>query len=108
MKPKCLGSISIGGYSYRVFVVPGDLRAPDNDPVRGYCDNGRQEIYLSGDLPEDELAETFCHEVFHAVAFSYRLPFTHEQEESLAGPIGLGFAQALKPWLKGRLRKSWK
>jgi hypothetical protein len=107
-RPKSLGSLNFGTFTYKVYLHPGELRAPDGDPVRGYCDNCDRTIHLSGALPDDQLEETFLHEVFHAVSFAFRLHLSYDGEEALAGPVGLGLALGLRPWIRGRLRKGWK
>lgn len=107
-KPKKIGTLNFGTYTYTVHLHPEDLCAPDGKPVAGYCDSECREIHLAGNASERELCEVFVHEAFHAACYSMRVPLSYEQEEALASPLGLSLGRALEPWLKGKLRKAWR
>jgi len=106
-RPKKLGVLDLGTYKYAVYLHPGELCAPDGDPVRGYCHNLRHEIHLAN-APDRDLCEVFVHEVLHAACYAMRLTLSYEQEEALVSPLGLALGRALEPWLLGKLRKAWK
>ena len=53
----------------------------------GACDNNTKIIYLSNRLRGQLLKKVLCHEIVHAVMFSYQVPLTYRQEEIVASTI---------------------
>lgn len=63
------------------------LEMPDGEFTVGVCDNNTQTIYLASHLRGHLLKKVLCHEIVHAMMFSYQVPLTYRQEEIVAGII---------------------
>lgn len=50
----------------------------------GTCDKPTQTIYIDKTLPSRKIKEVLCHEIVHAVVFSYGIILTYQDEEVLA------------------------
>lgn len=50
----------------------------------GVCDKFTQTIYIDKTLMPSKLKETLCHEIVHAVMFSYGVDLTYQEEEIVA------------------------
>lgn len=63
------------------------LLMPNNTYAVGACNNITQTIYISNVLHEQEIKHVLCHELIHAITFSYNIPFSLEEEETIAEMI---------------------
>ena len=63
------------------------LKRSDDIYSLGCCDDNRKTIYISKDIKEQYLKKVLCHELTHAVMFSYNVDLNFEQEEVLADII---------------------
>jgi hypothetical protein len=74
---------------YLKFISPRHelLVMPDGEFTIGVCDNNTQTIYLASNLRGHLLKKVLCHEIVHAMMFSYQVPLTYRQEEIVAGII---------------------
>lgn len=50
----------------------------------GCCDKDTHSIYINKDLSKKQLKKVLCHEITHAIIFSYNVYLTHEEEELIA------------------------
>ncbi len=55
----------------------------------GACDTTTRTIYLASNIRRSKLKEVLCHEIAHAVIFSYDIELNYEQEELFANIIAL-------------------
>lgn len=55
----------------------------------GACDTATRTIYLASNIRKSKLKEVLCHEIAHAVIFSYDIELNYEQEELFANIIAL-------------------
>lgn len=69
-----------------IFVEPRDLALlkPNGDFAIGACDDYSNSIFLSKNLSGELLKQVLCHEITHAVMFSYRIKMPLQQEELFA------------------------
>ena len=69
-----------------VFVDPRHpaLLKPNGDFAIGACDDFSKTIYLSKNLSGDYLKKVLCHEITHAVMFSFNIEMPLPQEELFA------------------------
>ena len=44
-------------------------------------------IYILNNLTREKMRKVLCHEIVHAMMFSYQVPLTYRQEEIVAGII---------------------
>lgn len=79
--------IKINGVGWRVRLVsPSNpfLISSTGRLALGSCDNTTKTIYLSKGIPRKKLKKVLCHELVHAVMFSYQVLLNPEQEEIFA------------------------
>lgn len=50
----------------------------------GVCDKRTQTIYIDKTLQPAKVKQVLCHEIVHAVVFSYGIILSYNEEESLA------------------------
>lgn len=77
----------INGELWRViFVDPRHpaLLKPNGDFAIGACDDFSKTIYLSKNLSGNYLKQVLCHEITHAIMFSYNIEMPLQQEELFA------------------------
>lgn len=82
--------ISINKHIWNIkFVYPYHpiLFTSDDEYTIGACDNKTKTIYLSSEIQGQLLKKVLCHEIVHAVMFSYQVPLTYRQEEVVASVI---------------------
>lgn len=76
--------LKILNLTYRVrFTEDGEIAEAD-----GWCDHSRQEIVLALGQTNDALADTFLHEVTHAIGRAMAIRW--DDEEDVAGRIATG------------------
>ena len=78
---------AINGEYWRIlFVSPNyvALLKPNGDFAIGACDDFSKTIYLSNDLSGEYLKKVLCHEITHAVMFSFNIEMPLPQEELFA------------------------
>ena len=63
------------------------LKRSDDSFTLGSCDNNNKTIYISDNLNEQYQWKVVCHEIVHAVMFSYDINLNQKQEEVLADII---------------------
>lgn len=77
----------INGELWRVFFVDErhpSLLKPNGDFAIGACDDYSNTIYLSNNLSGLKLKQVLCHEITHAMMFSYNIKMPLSQEELFA------------------------
>lgn len=77
----------INGELWRViFVEPqhSALLKPNGDFAIGACDDFSKTIYLSKNLSGEYLKKVLCHEITHAMMFSFNIRMPLSQEELFA------------------------
>lgn len=82
--------IIINGEEWRILLVSPFhplLQRTDGQFTLGACDDNFKTIYISNNLSEFKLKKVLCHEITHAVMFSYNICLTNEQEEIFADLI---------------------
>lgn len=80
----------INGKVWHIIHVPPFnriLQRTDGSYTVGVCDNNTKIIYLSSDLEGDFLNKVLCHEITHAVMFSYDVYLDFYEEELVADLI---------------------
>lgn len=77
--------IHILGLSYKIKFVP--LEDAGNDKL-GWCDCTTLQIYIAEDQPKSALANTFLHEVIHAI--NYSMGISSGDEENLTNRLANG------------------
>lgn len=60
------------------------LITPWHTLAYGVCDKINQTIYLSNLLYDFQLQEVLCHELAHAVLYSYGIEMSYDEEEIVA------------------------
>ncbi len=60
------------------------LFTPWRTHALGVCDKTTRTIYIDKTLSRRQLRETLCHEIVHAIMFSYQIDLTYEEEEMVA------------------------
>jgi len=55
--------------------------------TRGYCETKEKLIVLDSTLSEQELFETFLHELLHAAAHEHAIKLKHKTIYALEGPL---------------------
>ena len=63
------------------------LMQPNGRLAVGACDDVLKTIYICNNLNNRYTKKVLCHELTHAVMFSYNVELTHEQEEMFADLI---------------------
>lgn len=85
--------VRVLGQDYSVFSM--SPRMSEAADAVGYCDHTRLEIFIRIDLPEQKIAETMLHELFHCLLYA-----THSQEEkdeeSQVDRLGRGLACVMR------------
>lgn len=82
----------INGIHWKIYYTNPDdinLMKPDGTYALGCCDNATQIIYVNKMLDKQKLWDVICHEIVHAVMFSYNIFLTEDEEERLANIITL-------------------
>ena len=77
----------INGEQWRVVFVDARhpaLLKPNGDFAIGACDDFSKTIYLSNLLSGDYLKQVLCHEITHAMMFSFNIKMPLQQEELFA------------------------
>lgn len=77
----------INGELWRVVFVSAQhpaLLRPNGEFAIGACDDYSKTIYLSSSLSGDYLKRVLCHEITHAVMFSFNIKMPLIQEELFA------------------------
>ena len=83
--------INILGLSYKIKFVP--LEDAGNDKL-GWCDCTSLQIYIAEDQPKSALANTFLHEVIHAI--NYSMDISSGDEEKLTTRLANGLCTVWK------------
>lgn len=80
------------------FVPFDDIELMRNDGSfsLGICDRNTRTIYINENLRNDLLKRVICHEVTHAVMFSYNIDLSIEQEEFLADLVTIYGKEIIK------------
>ncbi len=86
--------IYIGDMEWRVFLLETWVTRPSGTTL-GWTDEATQHLYIY-DGTEDQVADTFFHEVLHAVFFQAATWLPYDQEEQLI--------RRLTPVLRGLMR----
>ena len=89
----------INGELWRVvFVDPRHpaLLKPNGDFAIGACDDYSNTIYLSNNLSGGVLKQVLCHEITHAMMFSYRIKMPLQQEELFAELVAMFGEEIIK------------
>lgn len=77
----------INGFEWTVrLVAPSHpmLLTPWHTHAFGACDKRTTTIYIDKTLPKDFIKDVLCHELTHAVMFSYNITLPYEVEEIVA------------------------
>ena len=77
----------INGELWRVIFVNENhyaLKKPNGTFAIGACDDYSKTIYLSKNLSGEYLKKVLCHEITHAIMFSYNINMPIAQEELFA------------------------
>lgn len=88
--------IKVGGFWYK---ITKSVQVADNSQTFASTLNGKQEINVSPEYPQQKQEQTFLHEILHAIWFVYGLKeagFKHEQEEHIVDALSNGLYQVLK------------
>ena len=83
--------ISILGLKYKIKFVP--IEEAGNDKL-GWCDFTNLHLYIALDQPRSALANTFLHEVIHAV--NYSMGIDSGDEENLTNRLANGLCATWK------------
>lgn len=78
---------NINGIEWQIFLVSPfhyTLYRSDGSLSIGACDNVDKIIYINKELRRPQLKRVLCHELTHAVIFSYNIELNLEQEELFA------------------------
>lgn len=84
--------ININGERWRIRLVSPShpiLVYKTGLPAIGCCDDITKTIYISQALPYWELKEVLCHELVHAVMYSFNIEMPDETEEIVANAIAV-------------------
>ena len=84
--------IQINKDKWNIIFVPfnhNKLYRSNNTLSLAACDNSTKTIYINKDLNGVSLKKVLCHEITHAVIFSYNVDLTIEQEELFANLISI-------------------
>lgn len=82
--------IRINGIRWKIRIVsPSNpqLFTPEGQPAFGCCNNIDKTIYISNKLDRKKLKQVLCHEIVHAVMYSYQVGLTYQEEENVANLI---------------------
>ena len=60
------------------------LLTPRNTHALGACDKATQTIYIDETLKPAQVKQILCHEIVHAIVFSYGYTLSYHEEEDLA------------------------
>lgn len=82
--------IIINGVRWRVRLVPPShpfLLTRKKTLALGCCDNQTKTICISNALSMEMIKKVLCHEIVHAVMYSYHVDLSHREEEMVADLI---------------------
>lgn len=82
--------IKINGETWKLFLVSPlhpILLTPEGSFTLGACDLPTHGIYINENLNSQKMKQVLCHELTHAVMFSYNIKLNLYQEELLADMI---------------------
>lgn len=77
----------INGIRWRVRLVSPShpmLLTPWKTLALGVCDKVTQTIYIDKTLQPAQVKQVLCHEIVHAVMFSYNVDLSYDEEELVA------------------------
>ena len=80
----------INGERWRILFVSSNHPALLMDKglyALGVCNDNNKTIYISLGLSEKKLKKVLCHEIVHAIMFSYHIILIKEQQEIMADLI---------------------
>ena len=80
----------INGERWRIKIVPPSdpvLMYKSTTPAFGCCDDITKIIYLNQTLAPPQMKHVLCHEIVHAVMYSYNVDLNKEIEEKVADII---------------------
>ena len=83
--------VNVLGFTYTVQFVSSDESGGDK---LGWCDFTNLQIYITKGQPKSGLANTFLHEVIHAI--NYSMGITSGKEEQLTNRLANGFCAVWK------------
>tara|TARA_Y100001963_G_C6597626_1_gene360966 strand:- start:343 stop:741 length:399 start_codon:yes stop_codon:yes gene_type:complete len=83
--------IKVLGLTYKIKFVP--LEDVGNDKL-GWCDCTTLQLYIGEDQPKSALANTFLHEVIHAI--NYSMGIASGDEENLTNRLANGLCAVWK------------
>lgn len=89
----------INGELWRVVFVDSRhpaLLKPNGSFAIGACDDYSKNIYLNKDLSGGELKQVLCHEITHAIMFSYNIKMPLAQEELFAELMAIFGEEVIK------------
>lgn len=99
--------LRINGEVWKVVFVeemtwPAELRGPGpNHEYVGLCDNTTKEIRILRGQPRLDTIEVFCHEILHAIEYSYGIEIPHGiiqlVDRKIAEVVWTNF---LSPWIR--------
>lgn len=79
--------LNINNEVWKIFLVPThhpSLARSDGVYSIGACDDNLKAIFLNENLNSEKMKRVLCHEIVHAVMFSYNIFVDYEVEEILA------------------------
>lgn len=82
--------IIINGIRWNLALVPSFnpvLLTPEGKQALGCCDNFFHIIYINKELPKRKIKKVICHEITHAVIYSYNIALTPREEETVVEVI---------------------
>lgn len=82
--------ITINGEVWQIEIVSPShpvLMYPTGIPAFGCCDDITKTIYLNNTLSSYQMKQVLCHEMVHAVMYSYNEYLENETEEIVANII---------------------
>ena len=81
--------IHINGKIWRVRLVPPYHPAlyRRGNPALGCCDDRTKTIYISNVMSNNEIRDILCHELVHAVMYSYDINISDNIEEIIADVV---------------------
>lgn len=91
--------VKVPGFTYTVHYVKGDDSGGDK---LGWCDFGSLQIYITEGQPRDALANTFLHEIIHAV--NYSMGISSGDEEGLTNRLANGMCAV---WKENPIAMRW-
>jgi hypothetical protein len=84
-------TLALGGTRYKV-KFKSALRSPqDNTKCNGYCDFKNRVVAIDEDLDDNNLEQTFLHEVVHAIIDVWAIDSDIQLDESTVDRLASGF-----------------